>query len=250
MRSFSTVESHLRYSSAGPSQVKRTIHSPSTYSPQLDRYSRSPYSKAHPAARTDPRYRDVSSVVPEVDETCKHVPTAIYHPPEIPNWSLLFHKWLQARRRWALDCGVDDPVPLELLLAGVFDAWLQAQWPLLHNQGLAGPTEDPSRWIRLFDFWLLMPVTQGLVVIQQPLSSLVQAPTNPSIVPTPILTPSASQPQPTTPIFARVGHKKFRDMTSMRTVMEIQQECEERGGEKEAIQRLSIVFPETISRVP
>lgn len=155
----------------------------------------------------------------------------------------MFHRWLHARRRWALDRRLGDPVLLWYLLAVVFDAWLEPQWPLLYSQGLSGPAEDPSRWVRLFDFWLLTPSTQELLAVQQPLSPSAQAPTHPSTVPAPIPVPTPLPPRLSTPIVARPTRRNIWNATSVHNVMAIQQECETRGGEWEAIQRLSVVFP-------
>jgi len=85
-----------------------------------------------------------------------------------------------------------------------------------------------------------MPDTQRVLVVQhqQPLSPLVQTS---GIVSAPV--PIPLPPCLSTQIPARASHRKTRNATSVRTVVAIQQDCEERGGEKEAIQRLEIVFP-------
>jgi len=236
---FSAADGRQRYSSAGPSQ-----HNILTHRLHIHRSSQpscNARNEAHPPVNTNEKQRDAGSILTEVDETfSEHVLAAIYRPPAIPDWGQLFQKWLQARRWWARDRGFNDPVLPELRLANVFDAWLQPRWPLLYNQGLSGPTEDPSRWIRLFDFWLLMPDTQELLSVQQPLSPTVQAPTNPTMIPAPIPIPIPSPPRPST---IRAIRRNTRNATSARTVVAIQQECEKRGGENEAIQRLEIVFP-------
>jgi hypothetical protein len=241
--SFSTVDRRQRHTSSGPCQVIGTTHSIPIHPLELHRYSQPPHNRAHFALGTNDKQRDASSTLPEVDESfSEDILTAIYQPPAIPNWSQLFDKWLQARRRWMVDRGSDDPILLRLPLTGVFDAWLQPRWPLLHNQGLGDPIEDPSRWAHLFDFWLLMPDTQELLAVHQPLSPPVQAPTNLSIVPAPIPSPA----WPSTAIFTRTSRRKSQNTVSVRTVVEIQQNCEKRGGEKGAIQKLEIVFPANI----
>lgn len=236
-----------RRCSTRPTQVKQMTHNILTHRPQFHHQPSQPSCNAHNAAHspvnTNTKKRHADSIVDGIDESLnEHALADICPPPAIPDWGPLFREWLQARRRWARDRGFSDPVLLGLLLSGAFNTWLQPQWPLLYNQDLRGPTEGASRWIRLFDFWLLMPCTQELLVIQQPLYPTVQAPTNPTnttMVPAPI--PSGPGPNPRIP--TRGNRRDTRNATSLRTVVAIQQECEKRGGEAAAIQRLEVVFP-------
>lgn len=223
------------------------VHNVPTPRPQLHQPpqpSRNAHSEAQSPVNTNAGHRHTGSTVQEVDETfSEYALAAVYHLPAVPDWGQLFREWLQARRRWARDHRFNDPVLVGLLLARAFDAWLRPLWPLLYNQGLSGPTESRSRWIHLFDFWLLMRDAQELLMVQQPLSPTVRAPTHPTTHPAPIPILVPSIPLPSTPIPTRASRRNVRNATSHRTVVAIQQECEKRGGEKEAIQKLETVFP-------
>ena len=163
--------------------------------------------------------------------------TSIWHPQGMPKYDYLFFQWLHARRAWMISQGCLDPWLVDPPLDVVFGAWLRKFWPLFHFLGLGTPETNRSGWVGTFDFWFI-----DAGYIMSPLSSHT-TPANPGAILTiPYHTPAMTIASPASATSAS-GVPHYRNEESTLTVEKIQHNSTTAGGEKDAVNRLALVFP-------